>query len=370
MLTSPNSERSLVDHLLETLRALPDVNDVQVVVREASAAERAAHARIDAVIDLRVAGKSLELMIEANNSLYPRDARNAFWVWTMKRAPARPAESAQGPDRVPMLIATSISPGAKEFLRHEGVGYFDSGGSLFIPAKGAYLYIDKPPPKALAKAIRNLYSGRRAQVLHALLNQHDVWVGVKDLAEQSHVSPATASQVLTKLERFDWLESEGQGPTKKRRLREPAALLDAWSQQVATERPLSMRRFYVPGLRAEDLTDKLAQALEARGVDYAITHEVAAQRYAPFLSSVSQARCRLVPGTAADAALVDLNARPVAEGTNLFLIDVSSPDELLFRQKLNGVWLASPIQVYLDLLRGEGRAKDLAAHLRRERIGF
>jgi len=288
----------------------------------------------------------------------------------MKRAPARPAESAEGADRVPMLIATSISPGAKEFLRHEGVGYFDSGGSLFVPAKGAYLYIDKPPPKALAKAIRNLYSGRRAQVLHALLNQHDAWVSVKDLAEQARVSPATASQVLTELERLDWLESEGQGPTKKRRPREAAALLDAWSQQVATERPLSMRRFYVPGLRAEDLTDKLAQALEARGVDYGITHEVAAQRYAPFLSSVSQARCRLISGPAADAGLADLNARPVAEGTNLFLIDVNSPDELLFRQKLNGVWLASPIQVYLDLLRGDGRAKDLAAHLRRERIGF
>jgi hypothetical protein len=91
-------------------------------------------------------------------------------------------------------------------------------------------------------------------------------------------------------------------------LREPAALLDAWSQQVGTERPLSMRRFYVPGLRAEDLTDKLAQALEARSVDYAITHEVAAQRYAPFLSSVSQARFRLIPGPGVDAALADLNA--------------------------------------------------------------
>jgi hypothetical protein len=369
MLSAQNNERSLVDHLLETLRALPDVNGVQVV-REASAAERASHARIDAVIDLRIAGKSLELMIEANKSLYPRDARNAFWVWTMKSALAHPAEDALGPQRVPMLIATSISPGAKEFLRHEGVGYFDSGGSLFVPAKGAYLYIDKPPPKALAKAIRNLYSGRRAQVLLALLNQHDAWVGVQGLAAQAHVSPATASQVLTELERFDWLQSQGQGPTKKRRLCEPAALLDAWSQQVTTERPPPMRRFYVAGLRAEDLTDKLAQALEARGVDYAITHEVAAQRYAPFLSSVSQARCRLIPGPATDAALADLNARPVPEGTNLSLIEVKSPDELLFRQKLDGLWLASPIQVYLDLLRGEGRAKDLAAHLRRERIGF
>ncbi|MGH8171100.1 MAG: hypothetical protein ACRETJ_11245, partial [Steroidobacteraceae bacterium] len=145
-----NIEPALIDHLLETLRALPDVTDVQVV-REASAAERPSHARIDAVIDLRVADKSLELMIEASKSLYPRDARNAFWVWTMKKALAHSVADAQAPERVPMLIATSISPGAKEFLRHEGVGYFDSGGSLFVPAKGAYLYIDKPPPKALAK---------------------------------------------------------------------------------------------------------------------------------------------------------------------------------------------------------------------------
>lgn len=77
-----------------------------------------------------------------------------------------------------------------------------------------------------------------------------------------------------------------------------------------------MRRFYVPGLHAEDLSDKLAQALEARGVDYAVTHEVAAQRYAPFLSSVSQARCRLIAGPAAGAALADLSARPVAIGSS------------------------------------------------------
>jgi hypothetical protein len=31
---------------------------------------------------------------------------------------------------------------------------------------------------------------------------------------------------------------------------------------------------------------------------------------------------------------------------------------------------AVAIQVYLDLLRGEGRAKEMAAHLRKQRIGF
>jgi hypothetical protein len=51
-----------------------------------------------------------------------------------------------------MLVAESISPGAKQLLRAERVAYFDSGGSLFLPARGAYLYIDKPPPKSLARS--------------------------------------------------------------------------------------------------------------------------------------------------------------------------------------------------------------------------
>lgn len=63
-------------------------------------------------------------------------------------------------------------------------------------------------------------------------------------------------------------------------------------------------------------------------------------------------------------------ARVVGEGANFAVIDAKSSGDLLFREQVGGVWLASPIQVYLDLLRGEGRAKELAEHLRRERIGF
>jgi hypothetical protein len=96
----------------------------------------------------------------------------------------------------------------------------------------------------------------------------------------------------------------------------------------------------------------------------------AAQRYAPFLSAVSQVRCRLLAGSGADAAIADLGARVVSEGANLAVIEAKSTGDLLFRERVGGVWLASPIHVYLDLLRGEGRAKDMADHLRKERIGF
>jgi hypothetical protein len=117
-------------------------------------------------------------------------------------------------------------------------------------------------------------------VLHALLTRHPTWVGVKELAEQAQVSPATASQVLTELERFDWVEARGQGPSKERHLREPGALLDAWTKQVVALRPAPLRRFDVPGARAEALVDRITEALDLQSVDYAITHEAAAQRYA------------------------------------------------------------------------------------------
>lgn len=364
MLSVDASERQLVEKLLETLRALPEVTAENADFAPGGESHRG----YDARVDIRVAGKPLTLLIEAKKSLYPRDVRQA--LWQLREFGRRWSESTMSAGRVCLLIAESISPGAKELLQEERVGYYDSGGSLFLPAQGVYLYVDKPPPKPLSKALRSLFSGRRAQVLHALLNRHDAWVGGKMLAEQAQVSPATASQVLTELERFDWLELRGQGPSKERHLREPAALLDAWAKQLTTMRPPELRRFYIPAARTNALVDRIAEVLGEHELEYAITHEAAAQRYAPFLSSVSQVRCRLMPGHATEEALGTLDARVVSDGANLAIIEAKSSGELLFREKVGGAWLASPVQVYLDLVRSEGRAKEMADHLRRERIGF
>ena len=75
-------------------------------------------------------------------------------------------------------------------------------------------------------------------------------------------------------------------------------------------------------------------------------------------------------GAAADGALSALDAHIVDQGANLAVIEVKSSGELLFRELVDGTWLASPVQVYLDLMRSEGRAREMAKHLRQERIGF
>lgn len=44
--------------------------------------------------------------------------------------------------------------------------------------------------------------------------------------------------------------------------------------------------------------------------------------------------------------------------------------ELLFREQIGGVRLASSIPAHLDLLRGDGLAKEMAEQLGNEGIGF
>lgn len=359
MTQPPIAQYALIQQFLESLRELPDVSAESDVLEFATAVNDS----VDAKIHLNVAGKSIVLLVEAKKTVYPRDVRQVLWQF--KTLHQRPHTGEQ-----PHLIAESLSTGAKELLRAERVGYYDSGGSLFLPISGAYVYIDKPPPKTLEKSVRSLFSGRRAQVLHALLVHYQDWFGVTQVAERARVAPSTASEVLSQLERFEWLVSRGQGPSKERHLSEPGALLDAWVKQLATLRAPTLRRYYVPGVKFDALIERLSQVLDAHQVGYAVSYEAAAQCYAPFLSGISQVRVRLLPSAGANAAIVELDARVVNEGANLSVIEAKSAGELLFRQKDGGVWLASPIQIYLDLLRGEGRAKEMAEHLRRERIGF
>ncbi len=358
------TERELLEQFLNALRDLPGVRAEVVSVPAQSSG---AGSGPDLQVHLCAPENTVCLQVETKKTLYPRDVRQLLWKLSHDR---RGGRGTNEHETVSMLVAESISPGARELLRDERVGYYDTGGSLFVPARGVYVYVDMPPPKAFTGAMRTLFSKRRTQVSHTLLTRHEHWFSVEELAQQAGVSRTTASQVLRELERFDWLASRGQGPNKRRRLQDPGALLDAWARELATMRRPAMRHYYVPRIRADNLIQKVAAVLGAHGVKYAVTHDAAGQRYAPFLSSVSQVRCRLLRGPAANQAIHELGARAVNEGINLAVIESPTAGELMFRQRLDGIWLASPIQVYLDLVGSEGRSKELGEHLRRERIGF
>lgn len=356
-------ESHLVDQFVEALEAVPDA-EASILAYE----ERYGDVRLDAEAELTISGKSYTLFIELRKSVYPRDAQQI--LWSLQRL-ASHANQERRKTVIPVIVAESISPGAKDLLKGESCGFYDKGGSLFIPARGAYIYIDRPPPKSHEKTVGGLFQGKRSQVLHALLVHAGDWFGVHELAKLAKVSPATTSETLSALEQFEWLDARGKGPSKERKLASPGAVLDEWTNRVlASSRRLKPKLFYIPRNKPNEIIERLSGFCENRKLDYVITGEAAAQIYSPFLTDVSRATCRLHPGSEADALYAELDARHVQEGANFYVIETRGDGEFLFKERIQGHWLASPVQVYLDLLQSAGRGKDMAEHLRHERIGF
>ena len=185
------NDRDLIDHIIKAINELPDAHAVLNRV-ESQAIER--H-RLDAIIEAEIAGRHLVLLVEAKQHAFPRDVRHAVWQLRNHQAHFRPS----GREVLPFLVSNAVSVGAREVLQSEGVGYADRSGSLYIPAQGAFVLIDRPPPSKALKVFDSIFQGSKARVLETVFTERDDWLSVGDVADKAEVSPATASATLSEM---------------------------------------------------------------------------------------------------------------------------------------------------------------------------
>jgi hypothetical protein len=148
-------------------------------------------------------------------------------------------------------------------------------------------------------------------------------------------------------------------------------MLDAWVEALRNRPAPTFSRYFVPGASSgKGVIRRVAQAFSNRG-PYAVTHQAAAQIYRPWLTDVSVVKLRALAHEGVLDALRELRAERVEEGANLAVLEVVEALDIFFEEARSGVHLATPVQVYVDLLQGgEGRSKEIAEKLRAEEIKF
>jgi hypothetical protein len=171
------------------------------------------------------------------------------------------------------------------------------------------------------------------------------------------------------LEKTLLLEREGRGPQSLRKLTEPGKLLDMWADRHKLT-AYDVHRLYRWSTDPDQLALDIGNAVELQGDSYAATLALGAMHRAPFLTESDQVAL-LVP-KAMDAARLaaQRQLKPAEDGWNVLLLGTKNDAALMYRQKDDGLWIASDIQIYLDLKASSGRGKEQAEHLRRERLGF
>ena len=328
--------------------------------------ENGGQLRAALIVRTTIGGRLLNFVAVTRGDVYPRDAREAVWQIKLRQRELELSDR----DYFPMVIAKSVSAGARAFLHEKNVAYHDLSGSLHISTDDVFVVIEKPKSKRAERRDANVFQGSRAQVLHALFARPGEWVAGTEIAEDAGVSPATVSQTFKHLERRDLLETKGKGPAKRRILMRPDALLDAWRDSVLAGPKVKRSRYYVPRKKPEEMAWQIRQEASNANFDLEFTGQFAAQSYTPFLSSVSNLTVRVRGKQDRELLLSMLGAREVSEGANLILIDASSKERSLKRNESDERLLATPLQVYLDLLEDHGRSKEMAEHLRSQKLAW
>ncbi|CAM2171849.1 conserved hypothetical protein [Paraburkholderia sacchari] len=314
---------------------------------------------VDLALLINAAGKSAEVAVEVLRYAYPRDVQGAVWkLDEYKLASPRPQ------DLILLVAAESLSPGARGLLRKRGIGYFERNGNLHLSWRNWLINIERPDLPSARREATALFTDSRERAVHALLVKRKEWLTGSELAELSGTSSYTCSMVLQELERREWCESSGAGRTLRRRLSEPRQLLDAWAEHWK-KRKERRSRWYTFTERSNLLLTNLTERIDKANVpfDWAFTGAAAANIYAPLLTSVDTAEVIVAPDHAEKLADV-IGLKPAEKGANVTLVERDGAS-LLFRERLPEYpsYFASPFILYLDLLDGRGRNKELAQHV-------
>ena len=341
-----------------TLQALPHVRMTSVAA-EAQATESGA----DFEILLEIRGHPLRLLVHEKRYAYPRD------IHALIRQLTFPCSRKSETPCLPMLVTPALPMSSREILREANIAYADSSGSLYLAFGESLFYVDRPVPHIPIRKIFNIYKGKTVQVLHVLLAMPERPWHIGELAAEAGVAPSLVHKVFQILEDQLWMERIGQGPKVVRLLRDPGALLNAWRAEHSLKQ-YDFLSYYGWAQTPHALRNALSSALEEMGSEYALTLSSGAEFVAPFVTGVEKLSL-LVPNTVPIQQIRErLKFQPVDAGANVQFFVTKHEAPLLRRRRIDNIWVASDIQLYLDLWASPARGKEQAEHLCRERLSF
>ena len=279
-------------------------------------------ARFDALLTVRVAGKTVRYLIEEKRHFRHQDAAVIAEQLNRRRA-AMPATHAA--DRI-LLLAPYIRDRQAELLERAGIEYIDLVGNGHLNPPGLFVHVEgRRPPKEPVTGYARPQKGWVKAVMALLVKPDLANAPYRDLADEADVALGTVAKCMNDLAlRGLLLDRDG-----KRNLTDRPALVALWvPAYIEALRPkLAERRFQV---RAGDNDKKqiwaqLRLVLGERGQPWALTGaDAAGQRDHYFRAAETEiyAPVRLLEDREVQKALV---AQPAAREGNLIVIEPPGP---------------------------------------------
>lgn len=260
------------------------------------------------------------------------------------------------------VIVDRIPRGLGRAAQEYGVSYLDRSGHGRVVAPG-FVYVSEPSGGSARPVQRRSspFAPAASRVIRALLVDPVHHWRVSDIARVVDFNPGNVHRTLAALVEIGLVERDDDAYV----VPDPGSLLEAWADQ--TPRP---RQQYALPIERSPLEDARRVTAELRS-PVVVSGELGAELLAPYLSSESA----VIHMHEEDDfhALADSSfgtPLPSAARHGRLLFDLSDPGTDHFAARVQGLHVAHPVQIYVDLYRERGRAREAGEHLRRELIRF
>jgi hypothetical protein len=300
-------------------------------------------------VKVRVQEQSRLLLAQVKNNGQPRLARLAMYELRERLAGKS--------DAYGIFIAPYISPDAGKICEDAGMGYLDLAGNCLLSFGTIYIrQTGITNPKVQKRDLRSLYSPKAERILRALLTEPRRAWKITELAHAVDVSLGQVANIKKLLADREWLGLSDAGMF----LSKPGDLLDDWVKAYNYRRNQIHGYYSLAG--AGNAEASLVKACEQLGISYALTSLSGAIHIAP-LVRYNQAVAYIEGDLAAVAAAAQL--KPVDSGSNVLLITPYDEGVFYAASPIDSAMIASPVQVYLDVVGSRARGDEAGEAIRR-----
>jgi hypothetical protein len=311
---------------------------------------------IDGIITVQSKNSAWRLLLEVKSHAQLRDVRQSVnYLERFSKALNQLA--------YPVFISQYLSRSIKDYCKENNIGYFDFSGNCRLVFDQVFIEREVPTSEVRErKQLKFLFSPKSSRVIRRLLQDPQRLWKVKSLAEEAYVSAATVSLIKDKLFGEEYASQKGDGFT----ITQPEKLLLNWARHYNSHQHQQIECYGHGNL--EDLEKRFADYCSKNAIDYAFTMFSGAKRVAPFTRGIQRAYAYISADYNMTELALALKMKPVDSDGNFRLLTPTDNDVLWAKQEIEGEFVVSDVQLYLDLANHRGRGEENAEFLLEQKI--
>jgi len=271
------------------------------------------------------------------------------------------------PDLVPLIISKYLSPQKVEECKSKDINLMDLSGNVFFKHESIYIErVGLPNLFPEVRKGRNIFSDKASLIIRAMLQDNRIW-GVRELANSIDIDAGYLSRMLKELEKQNYLYRLNN----KFKLRNLNALFEEWVRSYDYKLNKEFKYFCL-AKSAVKIIDNIKELRIPEDIKYALSFHAGAYLVSPH-AVFNEVHIYVSDNEARDYFIRQLDPKPVDKGANLVLLYPHYKDSVFYgRQRKEGLFVVSDIQLYLDLykypLRGIEQAEHIYKKFLKERI--